>query len=921
MTGASEELRRSARRLRALERAGFSSSVDTGAYDRLADVAKRVTNAAAAFVSIVRPDTDFYLGHSGLPEPLATARVTIGETISSLTLGRSTPLVIDDISADPTFASVPTVTALRIGAYLAAPIRSVEGEALGSFCLLDSTPRQWTSVEIELVVQLALSAEREIALRHPETGIAAAQQNQALMRVAGAVARVGGWAVDVSDNSMYWSDEIHEILERGSKPELDGALDMYPPGERKRVADALTACSTDVVAFDLDLVVRTHAGNMLEVRAVGEPEYDDAGRIVRVVGAFQDVSRQAAQSRAANELATRLTETLESISDAFYSLDCEWRSTYVNARAEALLERPRQELLGKVAWDVFAPAAQTAFFRSFHRAVETGQSEVVTDRYGRYDSWFEASAFPFASGLSVYFRDVTEQRRSQIQLEARGRLLDEQRRMLDAASDAILVCDSADRITYWNDGAARLYGWSPDEAMGRLSADLIGSDPAETARADAVLDSTGSFTGELRHGTRSGERRLVLARWTATRSENDEVSVMAINTDITDARQLEEQLLRAQRLESIGTLAGGIAHDINNVLAPILLAVDLLCHEIVNPAQTAILESVRSSAVRGSNLIQQVLLFARGAEGRRMAVPVGDVLDNTALIVRDTFSKSIELRVNVGHGVRDRTVIAEPTRLQQILLNLCVNARDALPEGGIITLGADLFEIDEQNAALTPAVAEGTYVVFQVEDNGTGMPAEVLDRCFEPFFTTKAHGQGTGLGLSTSLAIAESHGGFIRGYSEVGRGTTFRLYVPLAIGSAAASQSGQNVDIVGGRGELVLVVDDDSAGLDVTAKTLMAFGYNVITAANGAEAVTIFEQRRLEIDLVLTDMMMPVMDGPSAVQILKGIRPDVAIVAASGLDAEGRTARMMELGVNHFLAKPYSATNLLQVLRAALDQS
>ncbi len=922
MTSSADDLRGSARRLRSVARARGSDGVDTEAYDRLADLATNITDAGAAFISLVEADRDFYLGLSRLPEPLATTRTLMGDTLCSLTLGRSTPLAIDDTKTDPVFASAATVESLDIAAYLAAPIRSVTGEALGAFCLVDFSPRQWTSVEIELVVQLALAAEREIALNDPETGAAAALQSQALQRVAGAMARVGGWAIGIPDRKIYWSDEIYEILERGSVPDVDDALDMYPPGERERIADAVEDCVTNGVAFDLSLVVSTYAGNQLDARVVGEPEYDESGRIVRVIGAFQDISRQSAQARETKELADRLVETLESIPEAFYSVDSEWRFTYLNSNAEAMLGRPRASLLGRIIWDVNPTAVQTVFFTSYQRAVETGTEQVVTAYYEPLDAWFEARAYPFPGGLSVYFRDVTEEQRVQKELDQRDRLLHEQRRLLDASQDAIIVGDSDGRVTYWNDGAERVYGWSRDEAVGKRTCDLIGFDESEYATAESVLAGTGSFNGEMRHTTRTGERRVILVRWTAVRSDDHvELSVMSINTDITDARRVEEQFLRAQRLESIGTLAGGIAHDMNNVLAPIMLAVDLLRDGITNPDHQVILDSARSSAVRGSKLIQQVLLFARGADGQRIEVSVGDLLDSTAGIVRDTFTKSIELRVTSDDEVRDQLVVAEPTQLQQILLNLCVNARDALADGGTIVLSAEIIEVDEQYAALTPDADVGVYVALRVQDDGSGMSAEALDRCFEPFYTTKGRGQGTGLGLSTALAIAKSHGGFMSVYSELGRGTTFLLYLPLAGGTSTDRQSPPATEIIRGQGELVLLVDDDPAVLEVTAQTLRTFGYRVVTAVDGADAVAIYSQRRFEIDLVLTDMMMPVMDGPAAVHVLRRIRPDVPIVASSGLDASGRTAKMMELGVTHFLTKPYSAPDLLHMLRAALEES
>ena len=325
-----------------------------------------------------------------------------------------------------------------------------------------------------------------------------------------------------------------------------------------------------------------------------------------------------------------------------------------------------------------------------------------------------------------------------------------------------------------------------------------------------------------------------------------------------------------------------------------------------------------SSARRGADMVRQVLHFARGVEGRRMSVQVKHLLLDVEKILRDTFTKNIELRTNLPDDLW--TVVGDPTQLHQVLMNLCVNARDAMPTGGVLTLSARNVEIDAQYAALDAEATPGAYILIRVEDTGSGIPADMLDRIFDPFFTTKEVGKGTGLGLSTSLAIVKTHAGFLRVYSELGVGTTFKAYFPAQTSHVDDDEAtGILLTLPRGDGELILVVDDEAAVREITRQTLEAFGYRVLLAADGAEAVAIFAGRKDDVSVVLTDMMMPVMDGPATIQVLRRIDPAVRIIAASGLSANGPEGNAARLGVRHFLPKPYTAQTLLTVLRETLQ--
>jgi CheY-like chemotaxis protein len=350
------------------------------------------------------------------------------------------------------------------------------------------------------------------------------------------------------------------------------------------------------------------------------------------------------------------------------------------------------------------------------------------------------------------------------------------------------------------------------------------------------------------------------------------------------------------------------------------MGVALLRDAAKDRSSRELIDSIERSASRGADLVKQVLSFARGVEGARVPVQIARALRELESIVENTFPKNLRMQIEAAGDLRP--VLGDPTQIHQVLLNLCVNARDAMPAGGELTLRAANVEIDLQYATLNRNVDPGRYVRIDVVDTGSGMPPEVVERIFEPFFTTKEVGSGTGLGLSTVIGIVRSHGGFINVYSEVGQGSTFRVHLPAHEADGAPADEPPPAErIERGRGELVLVVDDEATIRSVTKQTLEAFGYRVLTADDGAQAVALYAQHRQDIALVLTDMMMPVMDGPAMIAALRRIAPRLPIVAASGLNANGHVARAAGAGVRHFLAKPYSAESLVRTIRKVLDEA
>ncbi len=510
--------------------------------------------------------------------------------------------------------------------------------------------------------------------------------------------------------------------------------------------------------------------------------------------------------------------------------------------------------------------------------------------------------------------DVTEQR----QAEERIR---EQAALLDVTRDAIYVLDLDGGIVFWNRGAESIYGWTAKEAIGRKLAELL-SDSSYAhvyAEANEAVWSQGEWAGELHLKTRAGQVRIMQCRITLIRGPaGDPRSILAVNTDVTEARKVEAQFLRAQRLDSLGELASGVAHDLNNVLSPILMAVELLRPCAVDRDSRETLRVLGDSAKRGADVVRQLLLFGRGSDGPRANVNVAVVLAELQRMIKGSFPKDIAVDHDIAGDLRQ--VLADRTQLYQVFLNLAVNARDAMPEGGCLTLAAGNVEIDAAVAKKQPGAKIGRHIVVKVTDTGVGIPPNIMEKIFDPFFTTKGEGRGTGLGLSTVLGIVRSHGGFVTVQSQLGAGTEFAVYLP-AIGQAGVETAiGTNAAPVRGNGELVLVVDDENPIRDILRRNLESANYRVLLARDGTEALQLFAEHRSEIQAVVTDLVMPGMDGIQTIAGLRKLDTGVPIIALSGADSW--RVKLQQSGEPRvgFLAKPFPSPTLLAALQRALEE-
>jgi len=482
----------------------------------------------------------------------------------------------------------------------------------------------------------------------------------------------------------------------------------------------------------------------------------------------------------------------------------------------------------------------------------------------------------------------------------------------NAIEDAVFILDTGTgRLTHVNDGAVKLLGYRHEQLQGMRLRDLD-AEPGGSAHPLGPQPQPRPDT--RRYRCQDGRLVEVEIREQAMPTSAVTPLRVIVARDVTELKRQEQQRLQAQRLESLGNLAGGVAHDMNNMLTPITMFLEELQRTDTRPSP-ALLASVRSSVNRGAGMLRQLLTFGRGIAGERQSLAVPRMLDEMGRIVASTFPKSIRFESRPAHNVSP--ILGDATQLHQVLLNLCVNARDAMPNGGRLVLSADNLVIDSTNREAWQDVAPGRYVLIEVADSGSGIPAEQMEHIFEPFYTTKSAGQGTGLGLSTSLGIVRSHGGAILAESEPGQGTRFRLVLPAADKTAAGDTVDQPGDFAG-QGRTVLVVEDEANIRILLENTLQRLSLKVLLAAEGEAGLALFRTHRTDIALVISDLHMPGMDGLELVQAIRRETPDLPIIIMSGRVDRQTADTISTLKICGIVDKPFGYTQIVEALRKAL---
>jgi PAS domain S-box-containing protein len=704
-------------------------------------------------------------------------------------------------------------------------------------------------------------------------------------------------------------------------------LEMVPLNDRHIVehyADPLCE-GIDIPALEHRILHKN--GQVVWVRNTYVLKYDDNGKVAGYDGLISDITERKRAEEVVRDSEERFRMVFEHVFDgiSIYSEDPDPSRRILvecNDRYAVMAGRSREELLRigntqglqKTIEDsanskrLESLNQGTAYAGSFSWIRPDGKENVI-EYVGMPITWRGKS---LSIGID---RDITERRMAEEHIKQS----EEQFRLIaENVADMIAVLDLDGKRIYNSPSYESILG-DPESLKGTDGFQEI--HPQDRERVKQVFQET-VRTGigqrlEYRFLLEDGTVRSIDSKGSVIRDSDGRISqVIVVSRDVTEEKRLAAQFLRAQRMESIGTLAGGIAHDLNNVLAPIMMAIEVLRSKIADPGGQYILNTIETSAKRGADIVRQVLAFGRGVEGDRILVQLKHIVIEVVRIAGQTFPKSIDIRTDIPRDLW--TVSADPTQMHQVLLNMLVNARDAMPNGGALTISAENTTLDESYSRMHLEAKPGTYVSLAIADSGTGIPADIREKIFEPFFTTKEIGMGTGLGLSTTLAIVRSHKGFINVYSEVGKGTTFRIYIPATGTGSGAAAAGDQADLPTGKGELILIIDDEAAIREITSETLQAYGYKAMTASDGAEGVALFAENKGRIKVVITDIMMPVMDGTAAILALKKMNPDVKIIAASGLTTRGQIKTPSNYNVQAFLTKPYTAEKLLRALATVL---
>lgn len=878
-------------------------------------------------------------------------------------------------------------------------------------------------------------------------------ESEESLRMAGELARVGGWSIEPSTGALQWTPQVAAMLDlpAGHPTALQEVLKLFPPASRAAVDAAYQACAQSGAPFDLEVELLTARDRRIWVRTIARPERDQAGAIVRIQGAVQEITvlknfeRLVAQSASRfhqladtvplfvwtatpdgtldftnaeykryagspedaepgsfwigtihpsdrkrvletweaavrqleryscefrvrrhdgeyrwhcaralplrdesgeivkwcgtgtdihdtklnevtlSRMAARLRTTLESITDAFYILDRNWRFTYLNSEAERLLRHTRDEMLGRRPVDFFPDAIDGEVAQRYRQAFRSGEAAHFETYFEPFGQWFEVHAYPSDEGLAVYFRDITSRVQSEAELRAVSNRL---QNLLEFSPLLITELDCEGRYLMANKAVANLMGRPAGEIVGRHLSELLPPDSARLflSRIQQVQASQAPLSVEDLIPVRDQMRTYSTVLFPLLDESGAVASVAGVAQDITEQKaareerdRLESQLRQAQKLEAVGQLAGGVAHDFNNMLGVILGHTEMLLSAI--PQDDPIyhqLEEVQHAATRSAELTRQLLAFARKQTIAPKVLDLTETVSGMLKILRRLVGEDIPIEWRPGSAL---PVLADPSQVDQVVANLAVNARDAIGGNGAITLETAAATFDAAYCQRHPGHLPGEYAVIAMRDTGCGMNEETVSHIFEPFFTTKAQGSGTGLGLATVYGIVQQNRGFVTVSSTPGSGSDFRVYFPIFRGAAPASPAPPPESHAPGGEETVLLVEDEAALLQLSKRMLQGLGYNVLAADTPGKAIDIASSFEGRIDLLITDVVMPEMNGRELREKLDTVRPGLRTLFMSGYTADVIDRRgALDSGV-YFLSKPFKIKQLAAMVREALDRA
>jgi PAS domain S-box-containing protein len=764
----------------------------------------------------------------------------------------------------------------------------------------------------------------EKALRESENNLKQAQQ----------IAHLGSWALDIETNEFTVSEEMVRIYRyensyTGSVSMEEFAQYIYPD-DRERVASALGDAIAGRAPYDLEFRIARTDGEIRTLHAQGEVIRDESDKPIRVIGTGLDVTEHKRAEEELLRAQREWEEIFQAIGQPTLILDPRYHITAANRAAVRATGKSEDELLGRKCYEIFHKAETDHAPEGcpMEMMLASGRFETAEMEMEALEGLFLVSCTPVldeAGRLEKVIHiatDITEHRRLEREIEERRSYLES---VLANAPDAIVTMDAHHHILEWNPGAERLFGYAREEAVGRNIDELVtGTD------ADVIGEAT-DFTRRIISGENIPPTETIRYRKGGSPVDvivsgspifmGDEVGgVIAVYTDITERKRTEEVLRRHERLAAVGQLAGGIAHDFNNLLTTIMLYAQMsLSKPDLPPDLVRSLETIISESRQATDLVQQILDFSRRSPIETYPVYLGPFIKEAFRVLQRTIPESISPLLEVGTGTY--RVNADPTRIQQVLMNLVINARDAMPEGGKLVIGLSRVDTSPGQKPPVRGMVPGKWICLSVSDTGTGIPPNVLPHIFEPFFTTKPRERGTGLGLPQVYGIVAQHEGFIGVETEVGKGTTFQVYLPAH--EAEKAEPLQKEEKVPpppeGKGEIILLVEDNKRIREAGRDILESLGYRVLTAVNGQMALMVYQTAE-KIDLVLTDVVMPEMGGKELVRELKRREPGLKTLAITGHLLTEDQKDLEKEGILDIIYKPFDVNVLAEVVRRVLDE-
>ncbi|MEW5975736.1 MAG: PAS domain-containing protein [Acidobacteriota bacterium] len=835
---------------------------------------------------------------------------------------------VQDIAVDPLCADCRDL-ALRheLRSCWSSPIFDRERQILGTFAIYYRSPRQLDRKHQQLVEVATHLAAIAISRGRTETALRASEER---LRLAVSGGNIGIWEWDVNKGRVTWNEQLKSIFgfSKGESSSQDLFCGAVHPDDRAATQQTLQMALETRMEYDHQFRILRPNGEVRWIVARGRGNYDEAGRPVSVVGVALDVTARKLAEEALHESSERLRTVIQSEPECVKVLGPNCVLLEMNPAGLRMLEADSlEEVVGQSVLSIVVPEHRQAFATLSEKVLggESGSLQFEIEGLKGTRRWLETHAVPLRNrngavvSLLGITRDITDQKRAE---KARQESEERFRQVTENINEVFWLRDLSGHVVYISPAYERIWGRTCDSLYLAPHSwmDPIHPEDKERVRNATRLQTEGSYDVEYRIIRPDGSVRWIHDRAFPVRDASGKIQRIAgVADDITTSRELEEQFWQAQKMDAVGQLAGGVAHDFNNLLTVVQMQTSLLLEQhSLEPEVRESIRDIATAAERAANLTQQLLTFSRRQIRQTRNLDLCEVVGGLTRLFLRVLGEDITLDTHFEADLP--TVNADPGMMEQVLMNLAVNARDAMPNGGRLTISLESQDIGGDHVARNSRARAGRFVRLSVKDTGCGIASEILPRIFEPFFTTKEVGRGTGLGLATVFGIVEQHQGWIEVASSVGEGSTFRIFLPASETNDKPIQ-GSVLKSVSGGNETILIVEDEPSVRALARAVLERHGYRVLEAASATEGLKHWEASGGNVDLLLTDLILPGgMSGRELALKLLESKPQLKVIYSSGYSNDMMSQQLQLDPKSNFLQKPYPALGLAAAVRRRLDE-